>query len=735
MRLRFEIGILLFVLGVGWCRLAAQSTVLTVVDEATGQSLAGAEFRWQSRDGKAGGAISNSMGKAHIRIADSADLEVRLIGYAPLTRRIAPGGHPTIFLSPDPLSLEPVVVTAQMEAGTISESVYPVKVIDRRRIEAQGAVNLRDVLRQELNVQLQQDQILGTGLSLQGLSGQQVKIMVDGVPVVGRENGNIDLSQLNLNQVERIEVIEGPLSVPFGTDALGGTINIITRKTATDHFNATARSYVESVGQFNADGAVEAAGSWGAIALSGGRNFFGGYSENESGRFRDWKPKEQYFGGLNYSRNLRQWRLKVGSDYFQELITNRGALRAPYYETAFDDEYFTQRLDQHLHLKGPLSGRWSGDIVAGINHYLREKRSYLKDLTTLESQLLADEEQDTSRFGLYMSRGNFTRTSPGAWSLQLGYDAQHQTAFGSRIDDRSQAMTDLAAFGMLRYQPRDWLKLQTGVRGSYNSNYSAPLTPSFNLWARSNSNWIFRLAYARGFRAPTLKELHLFFVDINHNIQGNPNLRAEYSHHGSAAVERTWVSEANLLRVQGRTWYNDLNDQISLALANGSTNLYTYQNVLRSRSGGTTLTADWKREGWGVQLGGSVIGQSREFIEAGDAPWVFSGEGTARLNYEWEWPGIQWALFYKYSGRTPQVTVDSEGNFSQFTLGDFHTLDLSASRSFLKNRFHCTLGGKNLLNVTSIANPGPGGVHSGSSTTLPMNWGRTVFVNLKWNLK
>ena len=55
--------------------------------------------------------------------------------------------------------------------------------------------------------------------------------MIDDVAVIGRLNGNIDLSQINLNNVERIEIVEGPLSVEYGTDALAGTINLITKST------------------------------------------------------------------------------------------------------------------------------------------------------------------------------------------------------------------------------------------------------------------------------------------------------------------------------------------------------------------------------------------------------------------------------------------------------------------------------------------------------------------------
>lgn len=123
------------------------------------------------------------------------------------------------------------MVTGQYGANTADQSVYKVRVIDESRIKAQGAVNLRDVLTNDLNIRLSNDPVLGSSLTMMGVGGENIKILIDGVPMVGRTNGNIDLSQINLNNVERIEVVEGPLSVSYGTNALGGAINLITKKT------------------------------------------------------------------------------------------------------------------------------------------------------------------------------------------------------------------------------------------------------------------------------------------------------------------------------------------------------------------------------------------------------------------------------------------------------------------------------------------------------------------------
>ncbi len=163
-----------------------------------------------------------------------------------------------------------------------------------------GLQNVADVLKYQANIRIQQDGILGSGMSMQGISGENVKILIDGVPVIGRQNGNIDLSQLNIYNVERIEVVEGPLSVQYGTNALAGTINIITKKTPKKSLDFQGSTYSESVGHFNANGMIGWQNEQQSIMFSGGRNFFSGWSAIDTSRFKEWKPKIQYFADAHY---------------------------------------------------------------------------------------------------------------------------------------------------------------------------------------------------------------------------------------------------------------------------------------------------------------------------------------------------------------------------------------------------------------------------------------------------
>ena len=78
---------------------------------------------------------------------------------------------------------------------------------------------------------------------------ENVKIMVDGIPIIGRLDGNIDLGQINLDNIERVEIIEGPMSVSYGSDALGGVINLITKKSQVKTYNLLLSQQFETKGE------------------------------------------------------------------------------------------------------------------------------------------------------------------------------------------------------------------------------------------------------------------------------------------------------------------------------------------------------------------------------------------------------------------------------------------------------------------------------------------------------
>ena len=159
----------------------------------------------------------------------------------------------------------------------------------------------------------------GSAISMLGLSGQNVKILIDGLPVTGRQgvNNEFDISQIDINSIERIEIVEGPMSVIYGADALAGVINIITRKAAAYNLSVNARIHEETVGnEYGINQGIhnqQAGLTWKKnkweIGGSFAHNYFGGWKDTAIERELVWHKKDQlimngFIGYTNGKLNL-----------------------------------------------------------------------------------------------------------------------------------------------------------------------------------------------------------------------------------------------------------------------------------------------------------------------------------------------------------------------------------------------------------------------------------------------
>lgn len=636
----------------------------------------------------------------------------------------------TLRLHADDQAADHIVVTGQFRPTQSGESLHQVRVISGEEIEARGAQTLRDLMSSEINVRINQDNILGSGLNIQGLSGQNVKILVDGVPVVGRVGGNIDISQLPLNNIERVEIVEGPLSVAYGTDALGGVVNLITNRKIPTNLSAEATAYHESVGTWNFDGNIGLLFDQGRIQLSGGRYFFGGFSRPDTSRARKWKPREQYFldwSGTWYSGTFA---LEYNGKYFNEYILNRGMPRAPYGETAFDETYKTQRLTNRIQGRGTI-GAGRVEFSAALSDYTRRRNTWFKDLVTLEEQLTPlAEDQDTTGFRSWNIRGTYSgNIIDDVLAWQGGTDINLDQATGDRIESGEQAVEDYALFGSVRYMPAANVAVQPGLRYAWNSEYDAPLIPSLNIRYAPQPTLTLRASYARGFRAPSLQDLYFFFVDINHNIQGNQELLAEVSDNFSASLSWEKNRSDHRLGLSLSGFYNDISNLITLANVQGD--LYSYENIGTYRSTGWNLTGEYGDRSASLAISGGMIGRYNALSQSESAPeFSFSPEVT--LAGQWKITGIaDWAVDYKYTGSLPSYGLTNDGELTEQSVEDYHTLNSSLSRAFFDDLLTLRAGVKNLFDVTDVKTSAESqGAHSSSASSLPVSWGRTFFLNL-----
>lgn len=707
---------------------------IKLMNEEDSSILTYAPIKWTLlKTGQTLFSVTNEQGEIKI-YSQGSDVAILIsyLGFEIKKDTISKDGNYTIKLKVDLKYLPEAVVTDQYAATSPDKSINKVIVIDEKKIRSMAANNLNDLLTNQLNVKLAQDNLLGSNMTLMGISGQNVKILIDGVPIIGRQNGNIDLSQINLNDIERIEIIEGPLSVAYGTNALAGAINIITKKKQLNKVTINAVSYYESAGRYNNSVNIGLRKSNGVYHISAGRNYFDGWSATDYVRFQEWKPKEQYFGRIQYLRKIGLFDLNIKSELFNERLINKGVPRAPYMETAFDEYYKTRRWDNSVTATSKLPHNRYINLIVAYNVYHRTKNRYLFNRVTLDKSLVPEaNEQDTTKFTALVLRGTFTKSLMNArLNYQIGYDINSETGTGKKLKNNSITISDYASFLSMEISPKLGWQIKPGLRYSYNTSYKTIPLPSINIKWASQKSLTFRSSYARGFRAPDLKELYLFFVDVNHNITGNPNLKPEKSHNFQISVVKKIIRKNIWFQPEAAMFYNMITSRIVLANIKGAS--YTYSNLDHFKALTTNVGCGYKIKAVAGNIGFSNTTASS--ADKGFSNPFSSYEITNNTSYIHKKTGINASLFIKINSKAINFVTNELGELLKSTTPGYTWADLTFSKPFFNEKWVVGLGIKNILNVTTLtANGSTGGVHSGNGNSLQLGMGRLFFLKLDYN--
>lgn len=653
-----------------------------------------------------------------------------------------------IYITKKYSAMNEVVVTGLTTPERQQDALSVYKIITKEQIKAQGAVSLDDVMKNQLNVRTSNDNVLGSSMRMQGMSGDKVKILVDGIPMNGREGGNINLSQINMNNVNRIELIQGPMSVVYGTDAIGGVINIIMKK-PEKKFEVNAGTFYSTLGRYNVDASITSRiAKRHNLTIGGGRNFFQGWRPLEErytyldedlifARSMLFKPNEQYIGNLSYTYKAPSgFSANLASDFLKEKVTNKGNLELwhPNGAYAFDEYYRTTRSTNRLTLSGKLGKKGNWQSQNGYVMYYRTRNAYRIDMVTLEEELRqAQGLQDTSAFNDVFLRGSYNNSVGKRLKYTVGYDVNLQYATSLKIEGKTKQIQDYAVYTNLSMPMlNDKLTIQGGLRASVNSVYDPPIIPSANILYKPVENVQVRASYAKGFRAPSLKELYLSFIDLNHYIIGNENVEAESSHHVQLSTSWQAIEDGgNYLQFVVTGFYNDVYNGIVLAPLypdSPSSIEYTYGNVDHQSNAIATVQADGQWNRFHFQLGYSY---NRTFSVADNYPSFSASEATANFQYAWKKPGITFNTFYKYTARQPflQANIDGSTTYNG-TQEPFHICDMSLQKKFFDRKVQIIAGVKNVFNyqqptVTGRVSAGSHG--GGVASFLP----RSFFTSLR----
>ena len=622
--------------------------------------------------------------------------------------------------------LNEVVITAQIEALSQRDAVNNIISISKNEIEELNSLNLSELLNQQALFDIQFDPALGSSIEMQGMSGNNINILVDGIPVIGRKGGQIDISQLNLSNIEKIEIVRGPSSVSYGTNSTGGVINLITKRTI-DKSQIIFSNYFENIGlkQYNID--INKKIKKQQFNVNIGHFDFSGLSDDTL-RTKDWKPKRQAFGQIMWLSKIRNNNIRFKSYYFDEKLVELGNENFPPFDgTAFDNHYLTVRNTNDLSIDRKTEN-YSINTFISQSATKFKRVQYLVDLNSNEEENTNDPDFNSEDlFSAWYLRSEYNRLNWDKVSLQAGIESRSDLVSGSRIKSGKASTYEFSFFSKTELKLNQNLKSQLGIRVPYHSIYPAPVSPSFEMLYSRSSKLQYRASYARGFRAPTIKELFMEFIDFNHNIVGNSELDAEYSHaFNSSIVYTPYQKDTKYIQIdiQGSLQY--LNNKIGLAQIENTTG-YTYFNVSNAKYYGLNTTIDSKvsksskiRLGWNIYK--TELNESLDPTRFQNISFLYK-----YFNSKHKF-GANINLKY-----TPEITSQryQDNELVSVKQEPFESINLNFNKTFIKLNSTLSLGIKNLTNLKNINSLG-GGIHSSSESIL--SWGRTFFINLKTTL-
>lgn len=501
-------------------------------------------------------AQADANGRFAIRQMPEGDytLTVSSIGFATVSRNIRIGRQAPplllIELSHVERELGPVTVKHQLlkkedDLLDIKKSANPVTIIDKKTIRAMGSRRLDEVMREQTGMAVVNDLGAGNrsiGLQMQGFSSDYILVLLNGQPMTGRFNGNFDLSRISVSDVERIEIIKGASSSLYGSEALGGVINIITRQ----HITAAKGSAAILYGTYNSlDANLE-----GETPFAGGR---GGAYVSMNGYGTDgFNANTAYLKHGQTSPPYHSYNLQGRVKYqLNNVSTLQAGVRYGRRYSVMDRSYgalpFRDRL-QEDDVNGSLvlNNRFNNGLHLLLRYYL--------------TRYATDQQVNVSETGHTLQHNEFTQhmhrfevqAEKKYFSDQLtitgGAGGDYQQ-MNNTMAEGSNSMLNYFMYAQANYAPVERLELIAGGRYDGNNVYGGRFNPSLGLRYRAAKWLAFNTSLGQGYKAPTYAQMYQVFTNImqGYTVIGTNNFTEKAAAMQQAGlIQQIWPNAARL---------------------------------------------------------------------------------------------------------------------------------------------------------------------------------------------
>jgi len=644
-------------------------------------------------------------------------------------------------------ALHEVVVSATRTDRTVENLPLPVTVITSEQVQQTGGLRLSEVLREQTGLQISSDH--GAGLQMQGLDSDYILILLDGEPLIGRTAGTFDLDRISVSNIDRIEILRGPSSAIYGSEAMAGVVNIITK------------------------------------AVKDGRKLDLGLRHRS---FNSWNPYAEL--GFNTEKfNVSAMYDYLRSDGFDLTPETIGQTQNPFSSQTAQvkvTRVFSPKWEMSIFTRGYFESS-IGQMQSGTSGALLDMENIRRDYnlnptlrfkpsekwlftlrgmssqfsTQSNTQFLADGESfDFQEFRQVYHRTeqqtNYQLDPKNLFSLGLGHLVE--TVEATRYDDENRFD---AGYFFIQHQwdPNTKVNVLTGMRGDLHSQFGSRLSPKVAAQIKLTEEFSWQASLGAGFKAPDFRQLLLNFNNAasgyyvfgaNLAIEGVARLQREGlvasilvqpETLGDLRAENSWAvntgfrwkpSASALLIINGfRNQIENLIETAPIAQLVTGQNAFSYFNIRSVITQG--FEADFSMSLTNhlrINAGYAFLDtRDTEVIDRIDAGELFKRNdqnitsrvsradygglfnrsrhsGNVKINYSEPFTSTEWSLRGIYRGEFG--FADFNGNLilddhSEYAPG-WLSINLTVTKTFTNGLF-LEAGGTNLLNTATPAQP------------------------------
>lgn len=563
------------------------------------------------------------------------------------------------------------VITGSRTERLLQDVVVPTEVITRTQIEAHGARDLGQLLQQHPGVDLVYS-FRGTGIRLQGLDPEYILILIDGERVSGRVGNTIDLSRYSLRDVERIELIKGPGAALYGADAIGGVINLITRR-VQNPAEASVRASFGTRQEFDVRG--HAGIRQGPVEARLG----GGY---RSALPYDLDPKDAATSGAGFKRFDGDATVILTPTDRVSLTGKIAYLRRD--EDAVDISPSRAVFDRHGRQEQfdfSLSSRFRPDDASTVTARLRQ--SLFIDQLLQDQRGARDLDTYTRSANRIWEAGTQVDHQVGSHTITGALELYSELLASTRLDS-GQAQRQRFA-GLIQ---DEWkisqlpsVTLAPGIRYDLDTIFGGAPSPRVAVKVDPSPNWTIRGSWGMGFRAPSFTELYLLFTNtaVGYVVEGNPSLKPETSMSVNLAADYRLPWDGWMLSASG--FHTSITNLISVN-TNDTPNpdnpsLFRYDNVSQAYTQGVDLSARMKvsRGAW-IDLGYSLL-DARDVTRARQLEGRAAHRLTSQIGAKYRSLGLEVVIRTSVVSARPYY-LDNNGDGVEETVWAAPYVDLEA---------------------------------------------------------